>query len=169
MKPEAKQVHLVGVAAAKSVEFGDAFVTINDIVAIAQGRARARLSSAPDFLKQIDDGVQFLDRLLEEDGVIYGVTTGVGDSCTVTVPADLVEELPVHLTRFHGCGMGEHFSRELSIATLATRLASLVRGFSGVGIELLRQFEALINRDIAPMIPQEGRWVPAAISPPYPT
>ena len=48
--------------------------------------------------------------LLEEEGVIYGVTTGYGDSCTVNIPLSLVDELPLHLTRFHGCGMGEYLS-----------------------------------------------------------
>ena len=38
------------------------------------------------FCEKIDKGVAFLDKLLEEEGHIYGVTTGYGDSCTVEVP-----------------------------------------------------------------------------------
>ena len=59
-----------------------------------------------------DDRVSaFLERLLKEEGVIYGVTTGYGDSCTVAIPPNLVDELPLHLTRFHGCGLGEYRRR----------------------------------------------------------
>jgi histidine ammonia-lyase len=60
--------------------------------------------------------------------VIYGVTTGYGDSCTVTVPPALVAELPHHLFTYHGCGLGEPFTPAQTRAILAARLASLCRG-----------------------------------------
>ena len=64
-------------------------VTIEDIVDIAEGSARAILSDAPEFRAAIARGADFLDRLLREDGTIYGVTTGYGDSCTVSVAAGI--------------------------------------------------------------------------------
>ena len=63
---------------------------LEDIAAVADGSARAVLSSDLAFRTAIARGPAFLDRLLQEEGVIYGVTTGYGDSCTVTVPAELV-------------------------------------------------------------------------------
>ncbi len=65
-------------------------VTIEDIVDIAEGSARAILSDAPEFRAAIARGADFLDRLLREDGAIYGVTTGFGDSCTVSIEPELV-------------------------------------------------------------------------------
>ena len=88
--------------------------------------------------------------------MIYGVTTGYGDSCTVAIPPNLVDELPLHLTRFHGCGLGEILSHEQARAVLATRLCSLSQGVSGVTHDLLNQIVTLINQDISPRIPQEG-------------
>lgn len=140
----------------ENVEFGSARLQIEDIVNIAKGRTQVSLNRQDSFVSKIDKGAKFLESLLDEEGVIYGVTTGYGDSCTVAVPLDLVEELPVNLTRFHGCGMGEHFSHEQSLAVLATRLTSLSQGYSGVRMELLEQIAAFINHDIAPLIPQEG-------------
>ena len=143
-------------ASIENIEFGSARLQIEDIVNIAKGRTQVSLSRQDGFVSKIDKGAKFLDSLLDEEGVIYGVTTGYGDSCTVAVPLHLVEELPVNLTRFHGCGMGEHFSHEQSLAVLATRLTSLSQGYSGVRMELLEQIAAFINHDIAPLIPQEG-------------
>src|SRR5918996_1258804 len=97
-----------------------------------------------------------IEHLLDEEGVIYGVTTGYGDSCTVGVPRPLVEELPLQLTRFHGCGLGAHLSHEAARAVLATRLASLCRGCSGVRPELLERIADFLNLDIVPLIPEEG-------------
>ncbi|MGF1688562.1 aromatic amino acid ammonia-lyase [Photobacterium japonica] len=138
-----------------SVTFGVDRLTIEDVVAVANG-ASAAMNDSMEYRAKIDRGVAFLERLLKEEGVIYGVTTGYGDSCTVAIPPHLVDELPLHLTRFHGCGLGENLSHEQARAVLATRLCSLSQGVSGVSHELLNQIVTLINHDIAPRIPQEG-------------
>ena len=138
------------------VTFGAAPLTIENVSAIAAGAAQATLSDAPQFLARIQRGADFLDRLLREDGTIYGVTTGYGDSCTVTVPPELVAELPHHLYTYHGCGLGALFSPEQTRAILAARLASLSRGYSGVSVGLLKQIEALLQHDLLPLIPAEG-------------
>lgn len=101
------------------VKFGAERLTIEDVVAVAQG-ASAEMNSSPEFTAKIDRGVAFLERLLKEEGVIYGVTTGYGDSCTVAIPTNLVDELPLHLTRFHGCGLGDDLTHQQARAVLAT-------------------------------------------------
>lgn len=63
---------------------------------------------------------------------------------------------PLHLTRFHGCGLGEHLDEQQARAVLATRLCSLSQGVSGVTHDLLNQIVTLINQGITPLIPQEG-------------
>ncbi|EJE8734579.1 aromatic amino acid lyase [Vibrio vulnificus] len=141
--------------AENNITFGQGRLTIEDVAAIAQG-AKATLNNSVEFTAKIDRGVAFLERLLKEEGVIYGVTTGYGDSCTVAIPPQLVEELPLHLTRFHGCGLGKILTREQARAVLATRLCSLSQGVSGVSHDLLNQIVTLINHDISPRIPEEG-------------
>ncbi|EGR8990869.1 histidine ammonia-lyase [Vibrio vulnificus] len=141
--------------AENNITFGQGRLTIEDVAAIAQG-AKATLNNSVEFTAKIDRGVAFLERLLKEEGVIYGVTTGYGDSCTVAIPPQLVEELPLHLTRFHGCGLGKVLTHEQARAVLATRLCSLSQGVSGVSHDLLNQIVTLINHDISPRIPEEG-------------
>ena len=140
----------------EAVSFGAQPITVCQIVALARGEQKAELCRDPEFAERIESGLRLLEKLLEEDGVIYGVTTGYGDSCTVAVDRELVEELPLHLSRFHGCGLGRHLSCEASFATLAVRLASLSRGYSGVRLELLQRLVELLNHRIAPAIPEEG-------------
>ena len=96
----------------RTVRFDQSRLTIEDIVSIANRIAHASLSDDPSFCAMITRGADFLDKLLREDGTIYGVTTGYGDSCTVTVPPDLVDELPHHLYTYHGCGLGAYFTPE---------------------------------------------------------
>ena len=137
----------------QKVEFGNKALTIEDIVNVSNGFG-AEMTENEEFITKIDKGVAFLEALLKEDGVIYGVTTGYGDSCTVAIPPELVAELPLHLTRFHGCGLGENLTEQQSKAVLATRLCSLSQGMSGVTHDLLRQIVMLINNDISPRIPE---------------
>ncbi|MBY0572943.1 MAG: aromatic amino acid ammonia-lyase [Undibacterium sp.] len=138
------------------IEFDRHRLSIEDIVAIANGNAKVRLSNDPSFRAAIARGADFLDRLLKEDGTIYGVTTGYGDSCTVNIPPELVEELPHHLYTYHGCGLGEYLSPAQTRAVMATRLASLSKGFSGVSVELLEQITKLLDAGLLPLIPSEG-------------
>ena len=135
---------------------GGARITIDDVVAIARRHVGVTLSDDPRFTRRVDAGAEYLERLLANGGTIYGVTTGYGDSCTVAVPPELVAELPLHLTRYHGCGLGEHLPPEAVRAVLVARLASLAQGASGVRRVLLERLVDLLNHDLLPRIPAEG-------------
>lgn len=141
---------------AATVVFDGSSLAVEDVVALARCQARAALSQAPAFTQRIRAGAAFVDALLRDEGVIYGVTTGYGDSCTVEVPAALVAELPQRLYTYHGCGMGRVLEPESTRAVLAARLASLAQGASGVSLELLTQLAALLAHDVLPRIPEEG-------------
>jgi histidine ammonia-lyase len=140
----------------RTVVFGEGRLSIEDIVALSRREAEAVLSSGGGFSERIDGGARFLDEALAANGHIYGVTTGYGDSCARTVAPEHAYELPIRLTRFHGCGLGEPFDPETTRAILAVRLTSLCQGYSGVGMDLLRGIESLLRSDILPVIPQEG-------------
>lgn len=146
----------VGNSLTDIVLFDGSPLSAQQIARIAARAVQVQLSTAVEFVARINRGAEFLQKLWQENGVIYGVTTGYGDSCETGVPADLVPELPQHLFTFHGCGLGAHFSPEETRAILAARLASLARGKSGVRYELLQALTALIQADILPLIPQEG-------------
>jgi histidine ammonia-lyase len=139
-----------------SVTFDGQALTIEQICQIARQQAQVELSNHPEFIGRIDKGAQFIDTLLAEQGFVYGVTTGYGDSCTVSIPLDLVVQLPKLLYTFHGCGLGEHFDPQQTRAILAVRLTSLARGYSGVRYLLLQGIAKLLQQDILPLIPQEG-------------
>jgi len=140
----------------KTVIFHGQPLSIEDIGRIAHRQARVELSRTPAFVERIDKGARFIETLLNEQGFVYGVTTGFGDSCTVQIPLEWVNELSRHLYTFHGCGLGEHFTPEETRAILAARLNSLAQGYSGVRYLMLQRLAALLEHDILPLIPKEG-------------
>ncbi|NQD35547.1 aromatic amino acid lyase [Permianibacter sp. IMCC34836] len=129
-------------------------LTIEQLCAVAERQQDLQLNLAQRAL--IDQGADFLRRYLADSGIIYGVTTGYGDSVTTTVPAELVQELPLHLTRYHGCGLGRYLDPVATRAVLVARLNSLAHGFSGVRWELLERLQLLIEKNWLPLIPEEG-------------
>jgi histidine ammonia-lyase len=143
-------------AAVASVGVGGAQLTIENVVDVAAGRRAVALNREPAFIERIARGAAFLRQSLEENATVYGVNTGYGDSCVVSIPPELVEELPAHLVRYHGCGAGALFDERATLAVLAARLNSLARGFSGVRFELLEGIERLINYRVLPCVPSEG-------------
>ncbi|XZT23873.1 HAL/PAL/TAL family ammonia-lyase [Acinetobacter baumannii] len=135
---------------------GEQPLSIEDVVSVARSECQVALPETSEWRELIQKGADFLDQLLEEEGVIYGVTTGYGDSCLVEVPLHQVNELPLHLSRFHGCGLGENLDIITARAVVVTRLCSLARGYSGVSIVLLERLVWLLNENVIPVIPSEG-------------
>jgi histidine ammonia-lyase len=143
-------------ASAAPVTVGGRQLTIENVVDVAAGRRAVALNREPAFVERIGSGAAFLRQSLAENATVYGVNTGYGDSCGVEIPAHLVEELPAHLVRYHGCGSGALLDEQATLAVLTARLNSLARGFSGVRWELLEGVERLINCRVLPCIPSEG-------------
>jgi histidine ammonia-lyase len=114
------------------VTFGDRSVGISDVVSLARQTSKAQLSSEEVFHAKIKRGSDYMDHLLANNGFVYGVTTGYGDSCTVPIPKQLAKMLPEKLYGSFGCGLGRFLDAQETRALLAARLASLVRGMSGV-------------------------------------
>lgn len=139
-----------------AVVIGNRRLSIEDVVALAQKRARVVLNEDTTWRTRIERGAAFLKRHLANGATIYGVNTGYGDACIVDVPAELVDSLPIQLLRYHGCGMGRYLDEEQTLAVIVARLNSLAYGLSGVRPILLERLTDLVNHGLLPRIPEEG-------------
>jgi histidine ammonia-lyase len=139
-----------------TVVIGGRTLSIEEVVAIAKGRAQVALSSDPAWRSRIESGADFSRRYLAAGKTVYGVNTGYGDACVVDVPRELVEAMPLNLTRYHGCGLGAYLDDAQTLAVIAARLNSLAYGFSGVRPVLFERLADLINHHVLPRVPSEG-------------
>ena len=135
---------------------GQSPLTLEGVLAIAHGTSQVAIDQSQDCLARIDASAALIARLLGEPAAIYGVTTGVGDSVTTEVSPELAPQLPLNLLRFHGCGLGPMLSETQAAAVMAVRLASLVRGHSGVRLVVIQRICDLLNLRILPQIPSIG-------------
>ena len=72
------------------VTFGQTPLRIEDVLALANRQVPTRLQDDAEYRERIAKGARFLDSLLDKEGVIYGVTTGYGDSCVVAAPPSAI-------------------------------------------------------------------------------
>src|SRR6266702_569102 len=129
-------------------------LTIEDIVAIGVGDKRVALD--PAALERCLASRQFLEEEVAARRIIYGVNTSFGPMCNKIIQDDEIEALQVNLIRSHAAGLGDPLKPYVSLAIMAVRLNTLVKGYSGVRLELLEFMATMVNRGIAPYIPECG-------------
>ena len=97
-----------------------------------------------------------VDDLVEQDKVVYGITTGFGKFSDVRITNDECKTLQRNLIITHAVGAGEPFSREASRGIMLLRVNNLAKGFSGARLEVVETLIAMLNRGVTPVIPQKG-------------
>lgn len=142
-------------ASPSSLQLGARPLEIRDVEAITRGQLTLS-GVAPEARQRNERARRALHERLEREGVVYGVTTGFGDSCETRVSGELILELPRNLYRFHGCGVGDAFSPVETRAILIARLASLATGYSAVRPVVLERLLTLLNEDVLPLVPSLG-------------
>ena len=138
------------------LRIGSGPLSIEQLLAAARGELHVELESGAKFRDRLEGGRRALAQALAEGRPVYGVTTGVGASVSIRVPAEERQRMALNLLRFHGCGTGRLLDAEAAAAVLVARLVSLARGYSGVRPVLLERLCALLERRILPCIPEEG-------------
>ncbi len=129
-------------------------LTIEGIVAIGVGDAQVDLD--PAALERCRESRGFLKAEIDARRIIYGVNTSFGPMCNKIIEDSQIEALQVNLIRSHAAGLGDPLKYYMAQGVLAVRLNTLVKGYSGVRVELLEFMRDMINHGIAPYIPECG-------------
>lgn len=87
---------------------------------------------------------------------IYGITTGFGSLCNVSIGRDELSKLQSNLVKSHACGCGEYVSPEIVKIMLLTKIVSLSFGNSGVQLRTVQRLIDFFNNDILPVVYQQG-------------
>ena len=100
---------------------------------------------------------EYLDRKIKEsEQPIYGITTGFGSLCNISVGADELSQLQRNLVMSHACGTGEKVPSQIVRLILLLKIQSLSYGYSGVQLQTVERLVEFYNRDILPVVYQQG-------------
>lgn len=90
------------------------------------------------------------------DKIIYGINTGFGPMAQYKINEHDQHQLQYNLIRSHSAGAGQHFTDDLSRATMLARLNSLLQGKSGIHPDLVDLLAKLLNQRVSACIFEKG-------------
>ncbi len=116
-----------------------------------------RLALSDDARRRIVRCREYLDRKMENpERPIYGITTGFGSLCNISVGRDDLAALQKNLVMSHACGTGERVPAEVVRLILLLKIQSLSYGHSGVQLATVERLIDFFNNDILPVIYEQG-------------
>ena len=143
-------------APAKHIELGTAF-SLDDLVAVARGRARLALGEAArGRIERANAVVAKLAVAGDEAPNVYGVNTGFGALAETRVAAAGMRSLQRNLVRSHACGVGPDLPPDAVRAMIALRAQTLALGLSGVRPVVVERLLAMLDGGVCPRIPAQG-------------
>ena len=115
------------------------------------------LALSDDARRRIVRCREYLDRKMENpERPIYGITTGFGSLCNISVGRDDLAALQKNLVMSHACGIGERVPAVVVRLILLLKIQSLAYGHSGVQLATVERLIDFFNNDILPVIYQQG-------------
>ena len=100
---------------------------------------------------------EYLDsKIRNSEQPVYGITTGFGSLCDISVGGDELSQLQHNLVMSHSCGTGEQVPSEIVRLMLLLKIRSLSYGYSGVRLETVERLIDFYNNGILPVVYQQG-------------
>lgn len=130
-------------------------LSIERIGEIVYGGYKIELSD--DAHKRIVECREYLDRKIAESTTpIYGVTTGFGSLCNVSIGSDYLAQLQINLMMSHACGTGDRVPNDIVKIMLLLKIQSLSYGFSGCQLVTVNRLIDFFNNEIYPVVYMQG-------------
>ena len=100
---------------------------------------------------------EYLDKkIAKSEKPIYGVTTGFGSLCNVSIGKDHLAKLQINLMKSHACGTGDRVPNEIVKIMLLLKIQSLSYGYSGCKLDTVERLVDFFNRDVYPVVYMQG-------------
>ena len=129
-------------------------LTIEDVVNVSRNGYKVELSD--DVINKVKLSRKLVDKFVDEQKVVYGITTGFGKFSDVVISKEETHKLQRNLIISHACGVGEPLEEDIVRAIMLLRINNLSQGYSGVRVETLNTLLGMLNNDVHPIIPEKG-------------
>ncbi|MCL0065827.1 histidine ammonia-lyase [Dehalococcoidia bacterium] len=129
-------------------------LSIADVVAVA--RHDRQVSLSPEAAKKVIEARAMVDRLVREEEVIYGVTTGVGEFSNITISPREMELLQKNIIMSHAVGVGRPLPEDTVRAVMLLRANTWAKGYSGIRLDIVQKLIEMLNKRVHPVVPEKG-------------
>ena len=126
---------------------------LSDWRAIAHGAA---IALDPGSTKAIAASADAVSKIIAKGEPVYGLNTGFGKLAGIRIEAADLAELQRNIVLSHAAGVGDPLNRNIARLMMALKIASLARGASGVRPQTVALLQAMLDRDVVPLVPSKG-------------
>ncbi|MCR5152243.1 MAG: histidine ammonia-lyase [Prevotella sp.] len=95
-------------------------------------------------------------KIAESKEPIYGVTTGFGSLCSISISNEKLAQLQVNLMKSHACGCGARVDNDIVKTMILLKIQSLSYGYSGCQLSTVLRLIDFFNNDIYPIVYEQG-------------
>ena len=136
------------------IQINGSDLTLEQIVKVARSGYKVELTKEAE--ERVIKSRNIVDDIVDNNKVIYGITTGFGKFSDVTISGEDCKKLQRNLIISHACGAGKSFSNEIVKTIMLLRANALAKGYSGIRLSTLKTLIEMINSGVCPIIPEKG-------------
>jgi histidine ammonia-lyase len=127
---------------------------INKFILIAKNKQKVEIAETQKEL--VNKARKYVDDVVKNDKVVYGITTGFGKLSETRINACDVEKLQENLLKSHACTVGNIMNHDVVRGMMLLRVNALIRGNSGIRLIVLEKLIEMLNKDVIPVVFEQG-------------
>jgi histidine ammonia-lyase len=116
----------------------------------------ATISLSAEAISAMNRSRALVDQWVDENKIVYGVTTGFGEFANVFISKDQREELQENLILSHSAGTGNFLPDYIVRTIMLLRINALAKGHSGIRVSTVETLVSMYNNHIIPAVPEQG-------------
>ena len=133
----------------------DERLTLQRVREIVDGHMTLALSE--EAVRRIEKCRNYLNQKMEtQKEPIYGVTTGFGSLCNISISKEQLSQLQKNLVMSHACGVGDEVPPEVVRLMLLLKAQNFCFGYSGAQLQTVQRLIDCYNDDVLPVVYQQG-------------
>ena len=137
-----------------SVILGKTSLSIEKLVRIARFDEKVELH--PDAVKRIKKCRVMLEEKIQNQEIMYGVNTGIGEFSEVVLDDDKLIDFQKYLIYNHAAGIGDPAPIEFVRGAMAGRINVHAKGHSACRLEITLTLVEMLNKGVIPFVCQKG-------------
>ncbi len=129
-------------------------LSIKELIKVARDGEKIKLKAQSS--EKIKKSRKIVEEFVENNSIVYGVTTGFGKFSDTRISPREVIHLQENLIKSHSAGTGDNLSLEIVRAMILLRINALAKGYSGIRLKTINLLVDMLNNNIVPLVPEHG-------------
>ena len=129
-------------------------LNLQDFIRVVRSGFKVELTK--DAIEKVEKSRKLVDKFVEEEKVVYGITTGFGKFSDISITKAETKILQRNLIISHACGVGKPLDQEIVRGVMLLRANALAKGYSGIRLSTLNTLINMLNKGVHPVIPEKG-------------